>query len=122
MEMDNRPLAGIPFAVAEDRYPKPVFRNPYQPFHGVGESETELHCRAALALEKIIRRSVGCYLVVSHDGILNAVLRNILGSEPPLNGVHGIWSSLGDAGFVRCAYRPKIRQWIIREMNPGHIK
>jgi len=28
MEMDDGPLAGLPYAVAAERYPKPVFRNP----------------------------------------------------------------------------------------------
>jgi len=117
--MDNRPLAGLPFDVAESRYPKPAFRNPYEPFHGVGESETALHCRAALALEGLVRRGPGSYLVVSHGGFLNAVLRNIVGAEAPVNGVHGVWFSFGDTGYVRCLYRPKIHQWIIKELSPG---
>jgi 2,3-bisphosphoglycerate-dependent phosphoglycerate mutase len=33
MEVDNRPLADLPFDVAASRYPAPAFRNPYEPFH-----------------------------------------------------------------------------------------
>jgi 2,3-bisphosphoglycerate-dependent phosphoglycerate mutase len=82
MEVDNRPLAGLPFDVAAHRYPRPSFRNPYEPFYGVGESDWEIHCRAIRATEKIIRRGVGCYLIVSHGGILNAALRGIVGASP----------------------------------------
>ena len=119
MEMDNRPLAGLPFDVAEVRYPRPKFRNPYEPFHGVGESETALHCRAALALEALVRHGPGKYLVVSHGGFLNAVLRNIVGAQPPVNGTHGIWFTFGDTGFAGCSYAAKPHQWVLRELKPG---
>jgi 2,3-bisphosphoglycerate-dependent phosphoglycerate mutase len=119
IEMDNRPLAGLPFDVAESRYPRPVFRNPYEPFHGVGESEAALHCRAALALETLIRRGLGNYLVVSHGGFLNAILRNVVGAQPPVNGMHGIWFAFGDAGFLKCSYAPGMHRWVLRELIPG---
>ena len=119
MEMDNRPLAGLSIEEAEARYPKPVFRNPYEAFHGVGESEIELHCRAAMALESLIRRGAGSYLVVSHGGFLNAVMRNIVGAQPPINGVHGVWFAFGDTGYIRCGYAPKSHRWILREMVQG---
>ncbi|HSO12125.1 MAG TPA: histidine phosphatase family protein, partial [Anaerolineales bacterium] len=118
VEMDNRPLAGLPFDVAEARYPRPKFRNPYEPFHGVGESDWALHCRAVSAVEKTIRRGPGQYLVVSHGGILNAVLRSIVGAQPPING-QGVWFAFGDAGYIRCSYNPKAHHWLILELRPG---
>ena len=51
MEFNNGPLAGLPFAVAEERFPRPSFRNPYQPFHGTGESDWEAHRRGSQAIE-----------------------------------------------------------------------
>ena len=54
MEMDNRPLAGLSFDDAEARYPQPGFRNPYELFHSVGESEWAFHRRAVSALEKVM--------------------------------------------------------------------
>jgi 2,3-bisphosphoglycerate-dependent phosphoglycerate mutase len=118
MEMDNRPLAGLPFDEAEARYPRPKFRNPYEPFHGVGESEWALHCRAVSAVEKLVRRGPGRYLVVSHGGILNAVMRNIVGAQPPING-YGIWFAFGDAGYARCSYDPGTHDWTLEELKPG---
>jgi len=118
MEMDNRPLAGLPFDVAASRHPKPDFRNPYEPFYGVGESDWEIHCRAIRATERIIRRGAGCYLIVSHGGILNAALRGIVGAHPPINGQHGIWFALGDTGYVKTVYTPAKHQWLIEELIP----
>lgn len=118
MEMDNRPLAGMPIAEAKVRYPRPQFRGPYEPFHGVGESDWELHCRAVSALEKLVRRGPGRYLVVSHGGMLNAVLRAIVGAQPPING-HGIWFEFGDAGYARCSYDRGGHYWVLQEFHPG---
>lgn len=117
MEMDNRPLAGLPFEVAEHRYPPPAFRNPYELFHGVGESDWEVHCRAIRAVERIVRRGPGCYLVVSHGGILNAALRSIVGALPPLNGQHGVWFALGDTGYVKTVYNSSKHQWRLEELK-----
>lgn len=118
MEMDNRPLAGMPIEEAKIRYPRPQFRGPYEPFHGVGESDWELHCRAVSAVEKLVRHGPGRYLVVSHGGMLNAVLRAIVGAQPPING-HGIWFEFGDTGYARCSYDPGGHYWVLQEFRPG---
>lgn len=118
MEMDNRPLTGMSIEEAKVRYPRPQFRGPYEPFHGVGESYWELHCRAVSAVERLVRRGPGRYLVVSHGGILNAVLRNIVGAQPPING-HGIWFEFGDAGYAKCSYDPDGHYWVLRELHPA---
>lgn len=116
MEMDNRPLAGLAFDVAEIRYPRPNFRNPYEPFYGVGESDWEIQCRAIRAIERVIRRGAGSYLIVSHGGILNAALRSIVGAHPPINGQHGIWFALGDMGYAKAVYTPMKHQWLIEQL------
>jgi 2,3-bisphosphoglycerate-dependent phosphoglycerate mutase len=90
----------------------------YEPFYGVGESDWEIHCRAIRATERIIRRGAGCYLIVSHGGILNAALRGIVGAHPPINGQHGIWFALGDTGYVKTVYTPAKHQWLIEELIP----
>ncbi|MEW6286421.1 MAG: histidine phosphatase family protein [Chloroflexota bacterium] len=118
MEMDNRPLAGMPIEEAKVRYPRPRFRGPYEAFHGIGESDWDLHCRAVFAVQKLVRRGAGQYLVVSHGGMLNAVLRGIVGAQPPING-HGIWFAFGDTGFVRCRYLPAGHEWTFLEFQPG---
>jgi 2,3-bisphosphoglycerate-dependent phosphoglycerate mutase len=118
MEFNNGPLAGLPYKVAEERYPTPKFRNPYEPFHVTGESDGEFHRRAAQAVEKVIRRGAGNYLVVAHGGILNAAMRTILGIQP-LTWQQGVYFIFGDTGYLRLVYQPAYNRWKILEFNAG---
>ncbi|PKO03254.1 MAG: histidine phosphatase family protein [Chloroflexi bacterium HGW-Chloroflexi-5] len=114
MEMDNGPLAGLPREIAEKKYPRPSFRNPYEPFCGTGESDWDIYCRGAKAVEKIIRRGIGNYLVVAHGGILNAAMRTIVGAQPHINQ-QGIFFKFDDTGFARMVYRPSEHLWRLLE-------
>ncbi|HNT25679.1 MAG TPA: histidine phosphatase family protein [Anaerolineales bacterium] len=118
METNNGPLAGLSHEEAAKRYPLPAFRNPYEPICGSGESEWELHSRAGRALEAVVRRGPGHYLVVAHGGILNAALRCLVGAPPPIN-FSGVWFHLGDTGYAHTLYRPHKHQWVIRQFEPG---
>lgn len=118
MEMDNGPLAGLPRDVAAEQYPRPSFRNPYEPFCGTGESDWELYCRGARAVEKIIRRGAGNYLVVAHGGILNSAMRTIVGAQPSANQ-QGVAFGLGDTGYARLVYYPSEHLWYFLEFNAG---
>ena len=115
-EINNGPLAGMPREAAAKKYPKPEFRNPYETFWETGEGDWEAYRRASRAVEKVIRRGEGSYLVVSHGGILNHALRVIMGVQPPVNW-QGIIFSIGDAGFVRMEYRTDTHQWYLCEMR-----
>jgi 2,3-bisphosphoglycerate-dependent phosphoglycerate mutase len=115
LERDNGPLAGLPFAEAEACYPKPAFRNPYEPFCDIGESEWDVACRAARGVQKVVQRGPGRYLVVAHGNVLNAALRCIAGVPPLPNGL-GLRFALGDVGYVRVAYTPSAHVWTIYEV------
>ena len=115
MEMNNGPLAGLSFEEAQERYPRPAFRNPYEGLAGSGESEWDLHSRAARAVQNVIRRGPGRFLVVAHGGILNAALRHVVGAPVPLNG-QGIWFEFEDTGFYETIYAPDRHFWILK--NP----
>lgn len=116
MERDNGPLAGLPFDVAEQRYPTPPCRNPYTPFGGFGESDWALYCRAAAAVERVIRRGPGEYLVVAHGNVLKAAMWTIIG-VPPQMDPHGVAFAFGDAGYLRATYRPETNHWLIMEFT-----
>lgn len=118
MEFDNGPLAGLPYAEAAARFPEPDFRGPYEPFWGGGESDWAFAGRAARAVEAVIQRGPGLYLVVAHGGILNAALRHIVGAPPAL-AYGGLWFSFGDTGYARLVYRPARHQWRLAELQPG---
>lgn len=119
MERDNGPLAGLPFDEARERYPRPDFANPFQPYlptTGEGEGGWDLMVRAAGALQRVVRRGPGSYLVVAHGGILSAAMYCILGISPPPTGA-GVRFIFGDACFVRASYDPGRHVWTIREMS-----
>lgn len=119
MEMDGGLLAGLTYKEAEERFPVPTFRGLYEPLAVTGESEAELHCRAIRAIERVVRRGPGAYLVVAHGGILNAALRGILGAQPPVNMRHGFWFAFGDTGYVKLRYRADTGSWVLLDFNPG---
>ena len=121
MELDNGPLAGLPFDVGNERYPEPDFSNPFQPYlvaAGEGESSWDLVSRAASALQRVVRRGQRSSLVVAHGGILNAAMYCILGVPPPPRGARssGVHFVFGDACFVRTSYDPGRHVWAIGEM------
>ena len=87
-ELDNGPLAGLPFDEGSEKYPEPDFSNPYEPYlaTGEGESSWDLVTRAARALQRVIRRGERSSLIVAHGGTLNAAMYCILGIPPPPRG------------------------------------
>ncbi len=116
MEFDTGPLAGVPLDEAKVRFPQPVFRNPYEKFWETGETEWGFHSRAVRAVEKVVQRGAGRYLVVAHGGILNAAMRMIVGATVPIN-YHGAWFHFADTGYVKTFYRPHEHTWHILEMK-----
>ncbi len=110
MERDTGPLAGMKPELAAVQYPKPAFRNPYEPLWETGESAWALYRRAARAVEKVVRRGAGRYLVVAHGGILNAALRTIMGT-PPRGGEPEVVFRFGDLGYASLTYQPRRHRW-----------
>lgn len=79
-EFDNGPLAGLPHAEAQRRYPEPAFRHRFERFTADGgESYAEFVRRVNGALEQLVRSSYTNVLVVAHGGSLNVALRDLLG-------------------------------------------
>ena len=115
--MNSGPLAEMSFEDALKRYPPPLFRGPYEPYHGSGESDWEVYRGAAKAIESLVRRGPGRYLVVAHGGILNAALRAIVGAGPFVNR-QGIAFCFGDTGYARLMYDPARHLWSMLEFRP----
>jgi len=110
MERDNGVLAGMKRGIAAVKHPKPAFRNPYEPLGETGESAWALYCRAARAVEQIIRRGTGRYLVVAHGGVLNAAMQTIFGIPPRGDKPKAIFR-FGDLGYAHLRYQPQQGTW-----------
>jgi len=118
-ERDNGILAGMKYEEAKAKYPLPKIDGPFRRFPGnTGENEFELNARALLALNSIIDKGPGSYLIVSHGGIVNAVMKRIM-DIPIGNKESGVVFRLGDNGFIEVEYREEKNLWIIKRMEDG---
>jgi 2,3-bisphosphoglycerate-dependent phosphoglycerate mutase len=116
MERNNGHLAGLrPDEIAE-RYPGPRFFHLYQPIGEIGESQWELYLRAGRAIQGLIARPAGRYLVISHGGILNLALYAILGIVPQAN-LHGPRFRFQNTGFAILEYNPERHTWMLDTIN-----
>jgi 2,3-bisphosphoglycerate-dependent phosphoglycerate mutase len=120
MEKDNGPLAGLTWEEADAQYPEPEWNTPYVRLAGVGESPSDLQCRATRAIQDVIHRGRERVLVVAHGGILNAAMRSISGAPAQVNKT-SFYFGFGDNGYVRTTYTPESHSWGIREFVPNGV-
>ncbi len=92
------------------------FFHPYQPIGGSGESQLDLFIRAGQALQNILRRSPGSYLIISHGGILNKALYVIMGITPQGHYNSPIFH-FGNTGYAQFRYNPDSHQWAVLCLN-----
>lgn len=116
MERDNGLLSGLRPEDAFEIYPQPNFIHPYQAIGGTGESQWELYIRAARAVQTILKRQPGCYLIISHGGLLNMAMYAILGLTPQAN-FSGPRFRFGNTAFARLVYQPERHRWIVLSLN-----
>jgi broad specificity phosphatase PhoE len=116
MERDNGKYAGLHPTEAQQRYPRPVFTSLYDPIGVTGESQWALYLRAGRAVQDLIGRPPGRYLVVSHGGLLNMVLYAILGIPPQAN-FHGARFRFRNTAFAVLYYNPGNHAWVLDRLN-----
>ncbi len=116
MERDAGMVAALHESEALERYPRPDFVNPYQPFALTGEGQWQLYLRAGHALQDLLTRPAGHYLVVSHGGLLNMVLYAILGIIPQAN-FQGARFRFRNTAFARLTYNPASHRWFVEALN-----
>lgn len=100
----------------ERRIPPVDYFHPYEPVGGSGESQLDLFLRAGQALQKILRRPQGSYLVVSHGGILNKAIYVIMGITPQGHYNSPIFH-FGNTGYAQFRYNTASRQWAVICLN-----
>lgn len=116
MERDNGEYAGLHHTEAAEKYPQPDFIPNYEPIGNYGESQWELYLRGGKAVQSLIHRPPGRYLVVSHGGLLNMVMYAILGITPPPN-FHGPRFRFRNTAYVSLSYYPERHVWYVHGVN-----
>jgi 2,3-bisphosphoglycerate-dependent phosphoglycerate mutase len=108
-------------------HPMLDFFHPYEPIGGTGESQLDLYNRASQALQDIVRRPDGAYLVVSHGGILNKALFVIIGITPQSHYNSPIFH-FGNTGYAQFRYNSSSHQWAmlgfynpLKPLQPGGV-
>ena len=116
MERDNGVLAGLRHDDAREKYPQKEFTPLFEPIGLTGESQWELFLRAGHAIQSIFNQSPGRYLIVSHGGLLNMVLKAALGITPQAN-FQGPRFRFQNTAFASITYFPEIHTWHVNSLN-----
>jgi broad specificity phosphatase PhoE len=110
MERDFGQLSGRPRAeLFNGARPQP-YHHPYEPVAETGETILQFFLRGGEALQTLLSRPPGTFLVVSHGGILNMALYAALGIAPQPDFL-GPRFSFRNAAFATLLYEPEIRRW-----------
>ena len=115
-ERNNGVLAGVKREIADQRYPKPDFFNPYENLGETGEGNFELFLRAGRAVQRILQMPPARYLIVSHGGTLNQALNVMMGITPQANG-QGIQFRFGNTAISTLQYEPESHRWVVLGIN-----
>ena len=110
MEIDNGLLAGLTEEQAQQVAPRPDFMTPYTRYGRTGESRWEVYLRAGRAVQHILDRQPGSYLVAAHGGILNLALYAILGIPVQAN-FSGPRFMFHNTTFTTLTYEPGNHSW-----------
>lgn len=116
MERNNGQLAGLKPEEIAERFPHAGFVHLYQRVGLTGESQWELYLRAGRAVQDVIHRPPGQYLIVSHGGILNLTMYAILGIIPQAN-LHGPRFRFQNTAYAVLEYNPERHTWLLESIN-----
>ncbi len=115
-ERDFGHLQGERLDEINQRKPPIDFFHPYDPIGGNGESQIDLYARACRALQNLLRRPDGAYLVVSHGGILNKALFGIMGMTPQGHYNSPIFH-FSNTAYAQFRYNSSTHQWAVISLN-----
>jgi len=117
MERNIGQVEGLTAEEVDQRYPNRGFITPFSAILGdEGEGDWELYLRGGQALQGLLRRSPGKYLVVSHGGLLNQVMYAVMGTTPHAN-FGGPRFRFDNTGFAHVIYHPNSHRWQINTIN-----
>ncbi|NMC14750.1 MAG: histidine phosphatase family protein [Chloroflexi bacterium] len=116
MERDAGMVSGLHHTIAQEKYPEPDHVTPYDPFGINGESQWDVYVRAAKAVQDLLRRPPGKYLIVSHGGLLDMFMYAILGITPQANS-NGPHFQFQNTAYITLLYYPPTHSWIVKGVN-----
>jgi len=121
MERSFGGLEGIRLAeIREKGIPDDLF-HPFKQPGGNGESLTDLYLRGSQAIQSLISRKPGSYLVVTHGAILQMVLFAILGLSPEEH-FSQFRFHFGNTSVSELSYDAANHHWAILSINnQGHL-
>ena len=117
MERNIGQVEGLTAEEVNQRYPNRGFITPFSSILGnEGAGDWELYLRGGQALQCLLRRAPGRYLVVSHGGLLNQVMYAVIGVTPQAN-FSGPRFRFNNTGFAHVIYHPDTHRWQINTVN-----
>ncbi|NIM92382.1 MAG: hypothetical protein GTO18_01530 [Anaerolineales bacterium] len=116
MERNFGNAEGLDYDSVREWFDKNQDRSPFDIVFDSGESDWEVYIRAANALQTLLRKPKGRYLVVSHGGILNAAVHCVLGIALS-TAMHRPRFQFTNTGHSTIQYNWKHFRWIIHSFN-----
>lgn len=117
-EMDNGQFTGMRIEEI-DRAERPSFTTPYMRYGETGESRLEVYLRAGRAIQSILDRPPGRYLVVAHGGILNMAMYSILSISPQAHH-SGPRFTFANTTFADFVYESDKHTWRLLRFDDPH--
>lgn len=108
---------GRPYSDVKLEYADQPQDTSYDPMFETGESRWDLFIRAANAMQLLIRRPAGSYLVVSHGAILGAAIHTVLGVHPPPGRACPIRIGFDNTGYAVLEYDTDEARWWVHHLN-----
>lgn len=117
IERDIGQLAALDNERIDAHYANPRSNSPYHDAFGLGgEAQWQIYLRAGQALQNVLQRPPGAYLVVSHGGLLNALLSTIFGLSPQRFG-SGIAFYFNNTSYADLTYSAEAHKWLLQRFN-----
>ncbi|MCJ7569243.1 MAG: histidine phosphatase family protein [Anaerolineales bacterium] len=108
---------GQPYSEVKLEYEDQPHDTPYDPMFKTGESRWDLFIRAANAMQFLIRRPAGEYLVVSHGALLGAAVHTVLGVSPLPGRIRPIRIGFNNTGYAVLEFNTDEARWWLHHLN-----
>ena len=116
-ERQSGKAEGKPFSEVKLHYADQPNDTAYDPLFETGESRWDLFIRAANAMQHLLQRPTGSYLVVSHGAILDTALHTVLGISPSPGRVRPMRLGFANTGYAVLIFESTEARWELRHLN-----